>query len=69
MEVTSEALEYGLLKYTPHAKTQAGGFIDTPNQRLAVQHVLPGITPEELADVTIYDRKKTRWHAAAPATT
>ncbi len=59
MEVTSESLEYGLLKYTPHAKTQAGGFIDTPNQRLVFQHVLPGITPEELAEVPVYDRKKS----------
>jgi CzcA family heavy metal efflux pump len=58
MEATSEALEFGLLKYTPHAKTQAGGFIDTPNQRFTVQHILPGITPEELATVSIYDRKK-----------
>jgi CzcA family heavy metal efflux pump len=58
MEVTSEALDYGLLKYTPHAKTQAGGFIDTPNQRFVIEHVLPGITPEELKEVTIYDRKK-----------
>jgi CzcA family heavy metal efflux pump len=59
MEVTSEALDFGLLKYTPHAKTQAGGFIDTPNQRLVFQHILPGITPEELAEVPIYDRKKS----------
>jgi CzcA family heavy metal efflux pump len=59
MEVASEALEFGLLKYTPHAKVLAGGFIDTPNQRLAVQHVTSGITPEELAEVTIYDRKKS----------
>ena len=59
MEATSEALEYGLLKYTPHAKTQAGGFIDTPNQRLVFQHILPGISPEELTEVTIYDRKKS----------
>jgi CzcA family heavy metal efflux pump len=58
MEVTSEALEYGLLKYTPHAKTMAGGWIDTPNQRLTVQHVTSGITPEELAHVTVYDRLK-----------
>jgi CzcA family heavy metal efflux pump len=57
-EVTSDALEFGLLRYTPNAKTQVGGFIDTPNQRLAVQHVLPVIGPEELAKVTVYDRVK-----------
>jgi CzcA family heavy metal efflux pump len=58
MEVTSEALDFGLLKYTPHAKTQAGGFVDTPNQRLTFQHILPGIEPADLQYVSIYDRKK-----------
>ncbi|MGD2148848.1 MAG: efflux RND transporter permease subunit, partial [Anaerolineae bacterium] len=59
MEVTSEALDFGLLKYTPHAKTMPGGFVDTPNQRLAVQHLLPGITPAELSQVTVYNRKRS----------
>src|SRR5205823_12110174 len=40
-EVTSDALDYGLLKYTNAAKTRVGGFIDTLEQRLAVQHLLP----------------------------
>ncbi|NIM92581.1 MAG: AcrB/AcrD/AcrF family protein [Anaerolineales bacterium] len=59
MEVTSEALEFGLIQYTPAAKTLTGGFIDTPNQRLGIQHVLTVNTPEELAKVTVYDRKKS----------
>jgi CzcA family heavy metal efflux pump len=29
------------------------GFIDTPNQRLQIQHVLPLVTPEELAKVPV----------------
>src|ERR1700730_7748765 len=45
-QVSSDALDYGLLKYTNAAKTQVGGFIDTPSQRLDVQHVLPIIGPE-----------------------
>src|SRR5215467_8156523 len=40
-EVTSDALDYGLLKYTNAAKTRVGGLIDTPNQRLNIQHILP----------------------------
>ncbi len=57
-EITSEALDYGLLKYTDAAKTRVGGFIDTPNQRLAIQHVLPIIGPEDLAKVPIPNRTK-----------
>jgi CzcA family heavy metal efflux pump len=58
-EVTSDALDYGLLKYTNAAKTRVGGFIDTPVQRLSVQHVLPVIGPEDLAKVPVHDRKKS----------
>jgi CzcA family heavy metal efflux pump len=29
------------------------GFIDTPNQRLQIQHVLPLVTPKELAEVPV----------------
>ena len=56
-EVTSDALEFGLLKYTNAAKTRTGGFIDTPNQRLVVQHVLPAVGPDVLSKVTVYDKK------------
>jgi CzcA family heavy metal efflux pump len=58
-EVTSDALDYGLLKYTDAAKTRVGGFIDTPDQRLGVRHVLPVIGPEDLAKVPVHDRKKS----------
>lgn len=53
METTSDALELGLLQYTTAAKTRTGGFIDTPNQRFEVQHVLPVVGPEDLAKVTV----------------
>lgn len=59
MEATSEVMDFGLLKYTPGAKSRAGGFIDTPNQRLYVKnHISPGMTPEELSQISIYDEKK-----------
>src|SRR6266566_4368629 len=58
-EVTSDALDYGLLKYTNAAKTRVGGFIDTPAQRLAVQHILPVIGPEDLVKVPVHDRIKS----------
>ena len=41
--VASDALDFGLLKYTDAAKNRVGGFIDTPNQRLGIHHVLPGV--------------------------
>src|SRR5215469_9185595 len=58
-EVTSDALDYGLLKYTDAAKTRVGGLIDTPNQRLEIQHILPVIGPEDLAKVPVHDHKKS----------
>ncbi len=48
MTVASDALDFGLLKYTNGAKTRTGGFLDTPNQRLAIEHVLPGDGPDAL---------------------
>ena len=58
MRVTSEALDFGLLPYSNAAKTRIDGFIDTPNQRLDIQHVSPVFEPEELAQITVYDRKR-----------
>ena len=58
MQVTSEALDFGLLPYSNAAKTRIDGFIDTPNQRLDIQHVSPVFEPEERAQITVYDRKR-----------
>ena len=33
-----------------------GGWIDTPNQRLAIQHVQPIISPNQLAEVALADK-------------
>jgi Cu/Ag efflux pump CusA len=53
MQATSEALDFGLLPYSNAAKTRTEGFIDTPNQRFGMQHVLPVVGPEELAQVAL----------------
>ncbi len=58
MEVTASALDVGLLQFSEGSVIGTGGFIDTPNQRLGIRSVLPVITPETLAQVPIYDRKK-----------
>ena len=56
MDVTANALDAGLLQYTPGAVIGTGGHIETPNQRLSIQHVLPIATPKDLAEVVIEER-------------
>ena len=53
METTADALDVGLLKYSSGAHIGTGGWIDTPNQRLGIRHVLPIITPADLARVRV----------------
>ncbi len=53
METTSEALDFGLLRYTGAAKTRIDGMLDTPNQRLVIHHQSPVFTPEHLANVPV----------------
>jgi Cu/Ag efflux pump CusA len=53
MERTSETLDFGLLTYKSAAKTQTEGWIETPNQRLEIQHVSPVLAPEELARIPV----------------
>jgi multidrug efflux pump subunit AcrB len=56
MDVTANALDAGLLQYSPGALIGTGGHIETPNQRLSIQHVLPIATPQDLAEVVIEER-------------
>ncbi len=53
MRVTADSLDTGLLKFSSGAVVGAGGFIDTPNQRLNVQHVLPIQAPSDMARVVV----------------
>jgi CzcA family heavy metal efflux pump len=53
MESTSTALDAGLLRFADGNRIGTGGFLDTPNQRLNVQHVLPIVTAGDLARVAI----------------
>lgn len=56
LAATNDALDVGLLAYSPGTMVGTGGFIETPNQRMGIQHVLPIATPEDLAQVTIGER-------------
>jgi len=53
VESTGNALWVSPLTFLDASTPGAGGFIDTPNQRLSVQHVFPIKTPEDLAQVPI----------------
>lgn len=53
MDDTANALDAGLLRFSDGSVIGTGGFIDTPNQRLNIEHVLPIATPDDLADVAI----------------
>jgi Cu/Ag efflux pump CusA len=53
IETTGNALWVSPLTFLDASTPGAGGFIDTPNQRLSVQHIFPIRTPEQLAEVPI----------------
>ena len=56
MTATADALDAGLIHYSDGGYIGTGGFVETPNQRLGVQNVLPIVTPEDLAQVTVASR-------------
>ncbi|MGH7494827.1 MAG: efflux RND transporter permease subunit [bacterium] len=68
MEATAEALDVGLFQFSDGHFVGSGGWIDTPNQRLQVRHILPiakdyeNITTKELAEVplAVRDGKQLR---------
>ncbi|MGA9749085.1 MAG: efflux RND transporter permease subunit [Nocardioides sp.] len=53
MKVTSESLDAGLLKYTSGTLVGTGGAIETPNQRIGIQHTLPIVTAPDLERVAV----------------
>ena len=54
MDVTANALDAGILKYTSSFVVGKGGFVESPNQRLTVRHVLPITTPEDLGEIVVH---------------
>ncbi len=57
IETAGEALWYSPLSYLEASAPGTAGWIDTPNQRLSVRHLLPISTAEDLAKVAIVDNK------------
>ena len=55
VKTTGNALWVSPLSYLEASSPGTGGFIDGPNQRIGVQHVLSIETPEDLAAIAIED--------------
>ncbi len=53
MTSTSDALDAGLLKYSPGSLIGTGGSLDTPNQTMGIRHVMPITSPADLAQVAL----------------
>jgi Cu/Ag efflux pump CusA len=53
VESTANALWVSPLTFVEASTPGTSGFIDTPNQRLGIQHILPISSPDELAQVTV----------------
>ena len=53
METTADAVDAGILQYSEGAFIGTGGFLDSPTQRIGIRHVLPIVTPADLAKVPI----------------
>jgi CzcA family heavy metal efflux pump len=53
MTASSDSLDAGLLTYSSGSVIGTGGFIDTPNQRLGVNHLLPIVSPESLSMIIV----------------
>ncbi|SIM49210.1 efflux RND transporter permease subunit [Micromonospora cremea] len=53
MEAAGDAVDVGQLKFNGGFEIGTGGWVDTPNQRLQVQHQLPALTGQQLAEIPI----------------
>ncbi|MGH8897065.1 MAG: efflux RND transporter permease subunit [Egibacteraceae bacterium] len=53
IKTTGNALIVSPLSFLESSTPGTGGFIDTPNQRLGVQHILPISSPQDLAKVAV----------------
>jgi CzcA family heavy metal efflux pump len=59
MEATTTSLDVGLFKFSDGHYVGSGGWVDTPNQRLQVRHILPlvvkydDVTADELANMPV----------------
>jgi CzcA family heavy metal efflux pump len=55
IETTGEALWVSPLSFLESSSPGTAGWIDTPNQRLGIRHLLPIVTPEDLSKVSVVE--------------
>jgi len=55
IQTTGNALWVSPLSFVEASTPGTGGFIDTPNQRLGIQHILPITTAKDLSQVAVED--------------
>jgi CzcA family heavy metal efflux pump len=53
MDAAGDAVDVGQLKFTGGFEIGTGGWVDTPNHRFQVQHQLPALTGQQLAQIPI----------------
>ncbi|MEU8300487.1 efflux RND transporter permease subunit [Micromonospora sp. NPDC048909] len=53
MEAAGDAVDVGQLKFSGGFEIGTGGWIDTPNHRFQVEHQLPALTGQQLAEIPI----------------
>jgi len=56
MAATAEGLDAGLLQFTTGSTIGTGGFVETPNQRLAIHNVPPIVTPDDMSHMVVENR-------------
>lgn len=60
IETAANALWASPLSFVEASVPGTGGFIDTPNQRIGIQHISPITTPADLAQVPLKERPDLR---------
>ena len=53
MEATADSVDSGLLRFSTGSIIGTGGSLETASQRLGIRHVLPIVTPADLAQITV----------------
>ena len=57
-QVTSDTLDSGMMQFSFGSTIGTGGFLETPNQRLSIRHVLPFLSTADLGLIPINNRVK-----------
>lgn len=59
MEATGDSVDSGLLRFTTGAIIGTGGAVETSDQRVGIRHVLPIVSPADMAKVTVQGQVNT----------